>query len=152
MQNYFLDYSAFQEMKHRRFRNTCHISLPLLGGLMGLLFLSCSHRNPAELAGQVAKQYYEQLLSGDYDSFVDGTWQPDPIPASYRDQLIDNAKMFVEQQQVKHRGIREVRTSNAEADSTGTAANVFLVFCYGDSTAEEVLVPMIQHEGTWYMK
>ena len=139
-------------MKHHRIRKSWHVSLPLGRWLICLLFFSCTHHNPAEVAGQVARQYYEQLLRGDYDSFVDGTWQPDHIPTSYRSQLIDNAKMFAEQQQVKHRGIREVRTVNAEADSTGTSVNVFLVFCYGDSTAEEVIVPMVEHNGTWYLK
>ena len=114
--------------------------------------LSCARRDPAELAGQVARQYYEQLLAGTCEAFVDGTWQPETISEEYRQQLIESAEMFVGRQQREHRGIREVRVANAEADSLGTAANVFLVFCYGDSTAEEVLVPMIQKDGTWYMK
>lgn len=114
--------------------------------------LSCSHRSPAELAGKVAQQYYQQLIKGDYESFVDGTYQPEAIPPSYRSQLIDNAKMFVGRQQSEHRGIRDVRLANATTDSLETAASVYLVFCYGDSTAEEVLVPMVLHEGTWYLK
>lgn len=117
-----------------------------------LLSFSCSRRDGAEVAGRVAKQYYEGLLRGDYDGFVDGTWQAEPIPAGYRSQLVDNAKMFVERQQQEHRGILEVRVANAEVDAQPSLANVFLVFCYGDSTAEEVLVPMVQHDGIWYLR
>ena len=31
-------------------------------------------------------------------------------------------------------------------------ANVFLIFVYGDSATEEVLVPMIEHKDVWYMR
>ncbi|MBQ8046316.1 MAG: hypothetical protein IJ196_00085 [Prevotella sp.] len=118
----------------------------------GMLLLACSHQDTAKVAGQVARQYYEQLLKGDYESFVDGCYQPDAIPESYREQLVDNAKMFVGRQQTEHRGIKEVRLANAEADTVDNRVNAFLVFCYGDSTSEQVLVPMIEQGGTWYMR
>ena len=31
-------------------------------------------------------------------------------------------------------------------------ANAFLMLCFGDSTIEEVVVPMVKHEGKWLMK
>ena len=51
-----------------------------------------------EVAGRAAKAYYDQLLHGDYNAFVAGRYQPDSIPAAYREQLVANAKMFLGQQ------------------------------------------------------
>ena len=114
---------------------------------------SCDHGPaPEEVAAQAAKTYYDLLLQGKYDQFVDGRYQPDSIPASYREQLVANAKMFIGEQQEAHRGIKEVRIANAKADTLHHVANVFLVFVYGDSTNEEVLVPMVEHKGVWYTR
>ncbi|MCI6550002.1 MAG: hypothetical protein MR450_03970 [Prevotella sp.] len=118
-----------------------------------LTLVACSREiDPGDIAAQAAKQYYEYLLEGKYDLFVDGMNQPDTIPGSYREQLITNAKMFVGQQKEEHRGIREVRVVSAEADTARRVANVFIVFAYGDSTSEEVLVPMVLRKGVWYMR
>jgi len=120
---------------------------------MALLAVACSSGpDPGEVAAQAAKEYYTQLLAGKYEHYVDGFYRPDSIPASYRRQLIDNAKMFVGQQKDERRGILDVRVVNAVADTTKRSANVFLIFAYGDSTSEEVVVPMVQHRGVWYMR
>ena len=118
-----------------------------------LLIVNCSTRpDPADVAAQTAKQYYDYLLEGKYEAFIDGQYRPDSIPGSYREQLIMNAKMFMWQQQREHRGIKETRIVNAEADTARHEANVFMVFCYGDSTTEEVLVPMVENKGIWYLR
>lgn len=118
-----------------------------------LLIVNCSTRpDPAGVAAQAAKQYYDYLLEGKYETFIDGQYRPDSIPGSYREQLIMNAKMFMGQQQREHRGIKETRIVNAEADTARHEANVFMVFCYGDSTTEEVLVPMVENKGIWYLR
>ena len=124
------------------------IALPLLTGLVW----GCAKPDPADVAAQAAKQYYDYLLEGKYEAFVDGKFRPDSIPGSYRDQLIMNMKMFIGQQEREHRGIKETRVVNAEADTARHEANVFLVFCYGDSTVEEVLVPMVESKGIWYLR
>ena len=120
---------------------------------VALLAVACSSGpDPGEVAAQAAKEYYTQLLAGKYEHYVDGFYRPDSIPPSYRRQLIDNAKMFVGQQKDERRGILDVRVLNAVADTTKRSANVFLIFAYGDSTSEEVVVPMVQHRGVWYMR
>lgn len=115
---------------------------------------ACSEKEPdqGEVAGRAAKLYYEYLLKGDYKSYVDGFYRPDSIPDSYHRQLVDNAKMFVSLQGESHKGIDSVRFMRAKADTASHTAEVFLMFCYGDSTKEEVVVPMVEHNGTWMMK
>lgn len=120
---------------------------------VALLVVACSSGPaPSDVAAQAAKEYYAQLLSGKYDHYVDGFYRPDSIPNSYRQQLIDNAKMFLGQQKTDRRGILDVRVVNAMADTAKRSANVFLLFAYGDSTSEEIVVPMVMHKGVWYMR
>lgn len=127
-------------------RRCCYVFLPLL------LLMACSRPDASEVAARVAKQYYDQLVEGRYADFVDAHYQPDSIPASYREQLVANARMFMGQQQAEHRGIKEVRIAHAMADTASHQASVFLVLCYGDSTSEEVLVPMVERRGTWLLR
>lgn len=121
------------------------------GVLMATVW-ACNNADPSDVAAHAAKQYYDYLLEEKYEAFVDGQYRPEAIPSSYRDQLIDNAKMFVGQQKKEHRGIKEVRIVDAKADTAQHAANVFLLFAYGDSTSEEINVPMVEHEGIWYLR
>ena len=76
----------------------------------------------------------------------------DSLPDDYRSQLIDGYKQFMAQQQSARGGIKEVRVSRAYTDSLAQYTNVLLMLCYGDSTTEEVVVPMVEHQGCWMMK
>jgi len=115
--------------------------------------MACSEEtdHSAVVAG-VAKAYYEYLLDGKYGQFVDGMDHSADMPASYRSQLIDNAKMFLAQMRQEHLGIDSVRVRRAALDSTACAASVFLMFHYGDSTVEQVIVPMVKRDSVWYMR
>lgn len=117
-----------------------------------LIALGCGGTDPAEVASAAAKEYYKLLLEGKYDEYVDGFYRPDSIPGSYRSQLIDNAKMFMAQQKEERRGLLDVRVVSAKVDTALHVANVFLILSYGDSTNEEIVVPMVEQKGVWYMR
>ena len=118
-----------------------------------VLAIACTKEiNQGEVAARVAKHYYDTLVAGHYDAFLEGTYQQDSIPKRYRDLLLDNAKMFIAQQQTEHQGIKEVRVIRHRADTAKHTADVFLVLTFGDSTSEQIVVPMIQHKGTWLMR
>ena len=120
------------------------------------LLAACSGKpsgpDAAQLAANAAKTYYEQLLKGDYGSFVDGRYQPTELPESYRQQLIANAKMFVGQEQKEHKGIKSIAVADGRADTAKYVANAFLTFTYGDGTKEQVVVPMVEVKDVWYMR
>ena len=117
------------------------------------LFTSCSDGpSPEELASLAAKGYYDHLLNGEYDHFLEGMNGLDSIPDDYREQLLTGYKQFMALQDKAHLGIREVRIANAKTDTIQKYTNVFLVLCFGDSTNEEVVVPMVEREGRWRMK
>ena len=131
--------------------------LPVLSLAVLLLSLAACRKqvDPAQMAAVAAKGYYDLLLEGNYEAYVDGFHYPDSIPASYRRQLLDNARMFIANQREAHKGIKRVEVTTAKADTADTAtrsANVFLLFVYGDSVKEQVLVPMVESRGEWKMR
>ena len=105
-----------------------------------------------ELASLAAKGYYQHLIDGDYEHFVEGRLFADSLPADYRSQLIDSYSQFLAQQQAARGGIKAVSIARAFTDSTQHYTSVLLTLSYADSTSEEVVVPMVEHNGRWMMK
>ena len=105
-----------------------------------------------EQAALAAKGYYTHLVQGEYELFLEGRFMADSLPADYRSQLIEGYKQFVAQQLEARKGIQEVSVSRAYTDSLAGYTNVLLMLCYGDSTTEEVVVPMVEQNGRWRMK
>lgn len=115
---------------------------------------SCKEKtpDPGFYAGIAAKGYYDMLLEGRYDEFVEGQNMPHRIPEGYRQQLVLNAKMFVEQQKNEHRGMNAFQILDAKADTAHHLADVYLSVTYGDSTKEQIVVPMVEVEKKWKMR
>lgn len=121
---------------------------------IGLVFASCKKEtpDPGYFAGIAAKGYYDLLLEGKYNDFVAGYNQPNRIPKGYHEQLLLNARMFMEQQQEEHKGLAGILVLHAKADTARHVADVFLQMVYGDCTKEQVVVPMVQVHGDWKMR
>lgn len=129
--------------------------LVILGCLVFLMILTgaCSSPTREELASLAAKGYYDHLIHGEYEQFLEGKDLLETSDdADYRSQLLDNYRQFMEVQYSAHGGIRDVRIVRAKTDSLQTYTNVFLTLCFGDSTNEEIVVPMIEKEGRWRMR
>ena len=121
--------------------------------ILALLVTACGSPSKEELASLAAKGYYDHLIHGEYEQFYEGMDQREfTSQADYRSQMLDNLRQFMARQEQEHRGILEVRVSNAVTDTTQQLTNVFLVLCFGDSTNEEVVVPMVERQGAWRMK
>ena len=120
---------------------------------------ACGSATKEELASLAAKGYYDHLIHGEYEQFYEGMEQrtlPDGTTLSdeavYRSQMLDNLRQFMARQAQEHRGVLEVRVSNATTDTVQQLTNVFLVLCFADSTNEEIVVPMVERHGAWRMK
>ena len=120
---------------------------------MALVVTSCGREaSTEEVVGATARLYYESLLEGRYDDFVAGLDGWKEMPPAYREQLRDNAKMFVHKQEKARGGIKSIEMSKSEVDTENHQAQVFLRFCYADSTDEQVVVPMVERDGVWLMR
>ena len=105
--------------------------------------------DPGYFAGIAAKGYYDMLLEGRYDEFVEGQNMPHRIPEGYRQLLVLKAKMFVEQQKNEHRVMKAFQILDAKADTAHHLADVYLSVTYGDSTKEQIVVSMVEVEKKW---
>lgn len=122
-------------------------------GFLGLLGMSCGNPTAEEMASLAAKGYYEHLIHGEYEQFLQGKVGLNKhSEEEYWNQLRDNCHQFVHQQEQAHRGIHEVRVVNAKTDTLQKYTNVFMMLCFGDSTNEEIVVPMVERDGRWYMR
>lgn len=122
--------------------------------MIGVGLSSCKKESadPSYVASVAAKGYYDLLLQGKCEDFVAGYNCPNRLPDSYQKQLLLNTQMFLEQQQTEHKGMSEVKVLNAKADTSGHVADVFLQVSYGDSTKEQISVPMVEVGGKWKMR
>lgn len=121
-----------------------------------LLAVSCGKSETIadiqERAGKTAEAYYTLLLEGKYDDFVSGTYGGDSLPASYREQLVANAAMYVQQQKDAHQGIKSIKAIRCVADTAHHTAQAYLEISYADSIKETITVPLVSHNDIWYMK
>lgn len=127
----------------------------LVIGLMGLMgLLGCQEVSLEQQAAEAAQGYYQRLLDGYPDGFLAGKAAYDEMPSDYRDQLVKANEQYVKDMQQKHNGLRSVAISPnvGRSDSTLNVVYTFLLLSYGDSTQEEVTVPMVQVDGDWKMR
>ena len=130
------------------------IMFPLLF-VLSFLFMACGKKkevDQGELAGRAAKLYYEQLLKGQYEAFLEGENRSEKLPDSYRKQLLINLQQFVEQQKKEHNGIDSVSYVSSVFSAKDSTASAFLLFHYGDKTTEQVVVSMLKKQGVWMMR
>ncbi len=120
-----------------------------------LLLSSCSKKKETDhgaIAAEAAKHYYENLISGKYKQFLEGMNLPDKLPKSYERQMLENFKAFAKRQDKQRKGIKKVSIRSVKFFAKDSTASAFLLLHYGDSTTEEVVVPMLKRRGLWYMR
>ena len=121
-----------------------------------LVLASCGNKasnvSPDEMASRAAKFYYENLLHGKCEAYIDGFYRPDSIPESYREQLIVSAKQYVGQMKKDHQGLVSVEAVGARTDTAKHVGEAYLLLGFGDKTKEEVVVPLVLHDGNWMLR
>lgn len=128
----------------------------LITTLCCLALASCGNKaselKPDELAARAAKLYYENLLHGKCEAYIDGFYRPDSIPESYREQLIVSAKQYVGQMKKDHQGLVSVEAVGARTDTAKHVGEAYLLLGFGDKAKEEVVVPLVLHDGCWMLR
>ena len=120
---------------------------------MGLIVLcACGGVSDEERAALASEGYFRHLIKGEYEQFMEGKYGLDQTSEDYREQMLAAYKQHMAEQDSDHRGILDVHVSTAKTDTSLHCTNVFLIICYGDSTNEEIVVPMVERNGSWRMK
>ena len=119
-----------------------------------IILCACSSSTPEEQAARAARAYYQHLIDDRPAEFLQGKADVDSLPDSYRAQLLMAINQYRADMLDKHNGLNEVRVSDnvARRDTSLHLTYAFLLLCYGDSTQEEITVPMVERDGQWLMK
>ena len=118
-----------------------------------MIFAGCSKElTPEEKAQEAALAYYNSLLAGDYAAFLGGRAFTDSLPDSYREGLLKIYQQFLVRQQEEHGGVVSIEANRTCMDSTLNVMQVFMNLNFADSTKEEIVVPMVEHDGEWKIK
>ena len=98
--------------------------------------------------------YYQHLVEGYPEGFLEGKVGVDNLPSDYCDQLLAVYKQYIDELQKKHQGLQRVRIADnvGRRDTLQHLMYTFLLLSYGDSTQEEITVPMVEVDGEWKMK
>lgn len=120
------------------------------------MLVSCNGKDAeldqGTLAANAAKLYYQDLISGKTEHFLEGVNMSDRIPEDYKKQMLSNYKQFVAKQKKAHKGVDSITISNTQLSEKDSTASVFLVLHFADSTSEQIIVPMLKKKGIWYMR
>jgi hypothetical protein len=100
----------------------------------------------------VAKECYEALYANRPADFIKGRAGVASMPSDYCEQLLAACRCHLRQVDSLRQGVRSVSVSRAERDTSLHVVEVFLLLTYGDGSREEVVVPMVEHNGQWKMK
>ena len=122
--------------------------------ILNLIALGACSSTPEEQAARAARGYYQCLIDDRPEEFLQGKANADSLPDSYRAQLLKAINQYRAEMLDKHNGLNEVQVSDnvARRDTSLNLTYAFLLLCYGDSTEEEITVPMVEHDGQWLMK
>ena len=122
--------------------------------LLLISLVACNEVSPEQQAAEAAKSYYDQLVEGYAEGFLEGKAGVDSLPADYCDQLLEVYKQYIDELQHKHQGLQGVRIADniGRRDTLQHLMYTFLLLSYGDSTQEEITVPMVEVNGEWKMR
>ena len=100
---------------------------------------------------QAAEKYYSYLIKGDVDKYVQGIHDYDELPDDYRSQLHDMFLQYLDHERTLRGGIV---SAHALRDTLidSLRAQVFIELQFGDSTREEVSLPLVHTNKGWCMK
>ena len=128
-----------------------HLLFPILLFVF-LCSVSCSRTGDTlshEGARRAAERYFNFLLDGEVEQYVDGLVGADSMSEDLRGEMIDLMAQFVAARNLNREMLSVVAADDSLRDSS---AYVLLDILYHDSTTERVGMPLVFSDGRWWMQ
>lgn len=123
--------------------------------LLGTTLLMACHKDKAapshEDLRQAAEEYYGYLVAGDVEQFARAIHDYDSLSVEYRLQLRDMFAQYLANEQKQRGGLLSAKAVK-DTQLGENEAEVFLNVTFGDSTCEQVSMPMVRTKQGWKMK
>ena len=133
-----------------------HIRSPLLVLLISFLLAACSSGGKGDgLQPPTAKEvmeYYELYRSGNYAEYVKAMQSCDDKPADFCKQMADALKQHAARIKAEKGGAVSAEFLRTELHAEHSAADAYLSVTYGDSTKEEIVLPLVFWQDKWRLK
>lgn len=124
--------------------------------LLGIMFvLSCSESRDlsqfsSDGASAAAEYFYELLAKGQGQAYVDNMQEAASMDTCKYSQFVTLMEQFLHEEQELRGGIL---TAKAERNTMeDTISMVYLNVHFGDSTCEEVVLPVVYTRGRWWIR
>ena len=120
-----------------------------------LSVLSCSKgRDLADFSSSgaegAAEYFYGMLASGQAQSYVDNMQDASAMDSCKYAQFVDLMEQFLHEEKELRGGIL---SATAERDTmVDTISMVYLNVHFGDSTREEIILPVVYTRGRWWIR
>ena len=129
---------------------------PLLVLLLSYLLTACSPGGKGEgLQPPTADEvmaYYELYRSGNYADYVKAMQSCDDKPADFCKQMADALKQHAARIKAEKGGAVSAEFLRTELHADHSAADAYLSVTYGDSTKEEIILPLVFWQDKWRLK
>lgn len=108
------------------------------------------NRKESHPAGEAALVYYGYLINGQYAEYINSIAYSDSMTDEYKSQMIDLTAQYMAREKELRGGLVNVElVGDTVADNLASA---FIEVIYGDSTREEISVPMVLCNGIWKLQ
>ncbi|MEE1288359.1 MAG: hypothetical protein UHK44_07155 [Bacteroidaceae bacterium] len=121
-----------------------------------MLVLSCSEGGrdlsqfSSDGARSAAEYFYELLANGQSQAYVDNMQESASMDTAKYSQFVDLMEQFLHEEKELRGGILSAR---AERDTmVDTISMVYLNVHFGDSTREEIMLPVVYTRGRWWIR
>ena len=102
-------------------------------------------------AREAAEKYYGCLIRGDVEGYMQGMADYDSLTTEYREQLRDMFLQYLDYEERMRSGFISVKaTRDTLIDER--SSYVFVMVTYGDSTQEQLSLPLVLTDKGWRMK
>jgi hypothetical protein len=101
-------------------------------------------------ARRAAEYFYSLLVKGDAKMYVDNMSQSSEMDSCKYSQFVDLIDQFLYEEKEIRGGIL---VANATEDKMiDTISMVYLDVLFGDSTREEIMLPLVYSRGRWWLR
>ena len=113
------------------------------------LCMSCRKDGKSKIS-RAAETYYGYLIEGKYADYVGAIAYSDSMTEEYRSQMVDLVAQYAARERESRGGL--VAAKALDDTVSGDVGSVFIEVLFGDSTREEVSLPMVRCGEVWKMQ